>query len=104
MTDIKVSYLEKAVDYIDFEKVKKELSEFEKFFEFCFGYPLKSIQRNYAKRFFANLSFSIVAPTGTGKTILGLFLGFYNSFVKNKKTLMIFPTQLLIKQSFEILN
>lgn len=102
--NIEVLYLEKPQSVIDIEKIEKEVIDFEKFFEYCFGYRLKSIQRNYAKRFFANFSFSVVAPTGTGKTILGLFLAFYNSFVKQNKSLLIFPTQLLVKQSYDIFN
>jgi len=101
---INVIYFEKEKITVDIDKqlIEKELKEFEKFFEYCFQNKLKSIQKNYAKRFFAKLSFSMVAPTGTGKTLIGLFLAFYNSFVKNKKSLLIFPTQLLIKQSKEI--
>ncbi|MCX7758210.1 MAG: reverse gyrase [bacterium] len=100
--NIEVCYLENPKLLIDFEYVENEVQKFEEFFEFCFGYKLKSIQRSYCKRFFSKLSFSIVAPTGTGKTILGLFLAFYNSFVKNRRSLLLFPTQLLVKQSLEI--
>ncbi|MCS7165378.1 MAG: reverse gyrase [Candidatus Calescibacterium sp.] len=99
---IEVVYLEKPEELIDFNQVRSEVTRFEDFFSFCFGYKLKSIQKNYAKRFFSNISFSIVAPTGTGKTILGIFLGLYNSFIRNKRSLLIFPTQLLVKQTFEI--
>lgn len=102
--NIEVIYLENPKILININQVEEELKNFEKFFSYCFGYKLKSIQKNYVKRFFANLSFSMVAPTGTGKTILGLFLAFYTSFVKNQKSLLIFPTQLLVRQSFTTLQ
>ncbi|MEN3015376.1 MAG: reverse gyrase [bacterium] len=98
---ITVLYQELPQSYLDFERIDSELKSFEKFFEYCFGYPLKSIQRNYCKRFFADLCFSMVCPTGTGKTILGLFLALYSCFIKNKRSLMIFPSQLLVKQTQE---
>ncbi|MGC8734389.1 MAG: reverse gyrase [bacterium] len=101
---IDVLYNEELRDLVNFDVINQELKEFEEFFENCFGYKLKSIQRTYVKRVFLNMSFSIQAPTGTGKTVLGIFLALYFSLIKNKKSLLIFPTQLLVKQSFNIYN
>jgi len=99
---IDVLYNEEIKDTIDFNYIDKEVKEFEEFFENCFGYKLKSIQRTYVKRVFLGMSFSFQAPTGTGKTVLGIFLTLYFSIVKDKKCLLIFPTQLLVKQAFNI--
>jgi reverse gyrase len=99
---IDVLYNEEIKDTIDFNYIDKEVKEFEEFFENCFGYKLKSIQRTYVKRVFLGMSFSFQAPTGTGKTVLGIFLTLYFSVVKDKKCLLIFPTQLLVKQAFNI--
>ncbi len=99
---IDVLYNEELKELVDFESIDKEVNEFEEFFENCFGYKLKSIQKSYVKRVFLGMSFSFQAPTGTGKTILGIFLALYFSLVKNKKSLLIFPTQILIKQTFNI--
>jgi reverse gyrase len=71
---IDVLYNEEIKDTIDFNYIDKEVKEFEEFFENCFGYKLKSIQRTYVKRVFLGMSFSFQAPTGTGKTI---FRGYF---------------------------
>jgi len=99
---IEVLYNEELKDPVDFYAIDKEVREFEEFFENCFGYKLKSIQRTYVKRVFLGMSFSFQAPTGTGKTVLGIFLALYFSAIKDKKCLLIFPTQLLVKQAFNI--
>ncbi len=99
---VDVLYNEELKDLVDFKIIDQEVREFEEFFENCFGYKLKSIQRSYVKRVFLGMSFSFQAPTGTGKTILGIFLALYFSLVKDKKCLLIFPTQILVKQAFNI--
>jgi reverse gyrase len=76
--------------------------EFEKFFEKCVA-PLREIQRMWAKRILRGESFSLVAPTGIGKTSFGLAMSLFLA-KKRKKSYVIFPTSLLVKQAVETLK
>lgn len=76
--------------------------EFEKFFEKCVA-PLREIQRMWAKRILRGESFSLIAPTGIGKTSFGLSMSLFLA-KKKKKSYVIFPTSLLVKQAVETLK
>ncbi|AEF96139.1 reverse gyrase [Methanotorris igneus] len=83
----------------DYCKLKNELKELEDVAERC-GFKLLSIQRMWAKRVLKNKSFSIVAPTGVGKSVFGMITAIYFA-TKNKKSYIILPTTLLVKQTYE---
>ncbi len=74
--------------------------EFSDFFERRTGSSLKSVQKYWAKKLLAGLSFAAVAPTGVGKTLFGLI---YSAFLaeKNRKCYIVVPTTLLLRQSYE---
>ncbi|NPA63309.1 MAG: reverse gyrase [Methanococci archaeon] len=77
-------------------------NEFKKFEEFVknLGFELLSIQKMWAKRVLKNKSFSIVAPTGVGKSFFGIIMSLYLSN-KGKKCYIILPTTLLVKQTHD---
>ncbi|GBF36866.1 reverse gyrase [Methanofervidicoccus abyssi] len=77
-------------------------NEFKEFEEFCkdLGYELLSIQKMWAKRVLKNKSFSIVAPTGVGKSFFGVLMSLYLAS-KGKRCYIILPTTLLVKQTYE---
>ncbi len=79
-----------------FCEADKKVEEFNKFFKKKVGRDLTSIQKMWAKRYFLDNSFSLLAPTGIGKTTFGLLL---SAFVKN--SYIIFPTKLLVFQALE---
>ncbi|EHP88819.1 reverse gyrase [Methanotorris formicicus] len=83
----------------DYCKLKNELKELENVAERC-GFKLLSIQRMWAKRVLKNKSFSIVAPTGVGKSVFGMITAIYFA-TKNKKSYIILPTTLLVRQTYE---
>jgi len=83
-------------NYEKFCKADKKLQEFNFYFKSKTGNELSSIQKMWAKRFFLDNSFALLAPTGIGKTTFGLLL---SAFVKN--SYIIFPTKLLVLQAFE---
>jgi reverse gyrase len=83
----------------DYCRLKNELKELEDVAERC-GFKLLSIQRMWAKRVLKNKSFSIVAPTGVGKSVFGMITSIYFA-TKNKKSYIILPTTLLVKQTYE---
>ncbi len=70
--------------------------QFSEFFESKLGTKPNSVQTMWAKRFFLDNSFALLAPTGIGKTTFGLLLA---GFLKN--AYIIFPTKLLVKQASE---
>ena len=80
-------------------KVWNEFKEFEKFCKEL-GYELLSIQKMWAKRVLKNKSFSIVAPTGVGKSFFGVIMSLYLAS-RGKRCYIILPTTLLVKQTYE---
>ena len=77
-------------------------NEFKEFEEFAksLGYELLSIQKMWAKRVLKNKSFSIVAPTGVGKSFFGILMSLFLA-KKGKRCYIILPTTLLVKQTYE---
>jgi len=89
--------------YREIYDLLREVSEAEHYFKLCFGYPPWSAQRTWLKRLLANRSFSITASTGMGKTTFGIFAAYYLA-TKGKKSYLIFPTTILVKQAKERLE
>lgn len=81
-------------------ELAKSLKEFEDLFNKFTGKRLWSAQREWAKRVFKGLSFSINAPTGVGKTVFGITISLYLAS-KGKKCYFILPTQALVLQVYE---
>ncbi len=86
--------------YKSFCDITKEELYLEKLFKEKSSYDISSLQKMWLKRFLSGQSFSMIAPTGIGKTTFLLFLGYYLSLV-GKRAYFLFPTDLLLKQSFE---
>ncbi len=75
--------------------------DFKQFFKEIIKNDLWSIQETWATRFFMNISYALLAPTGIGKTTFGLVLSKYLKEKENKKAYLIFPTQMLVNQAHE---
>ncbi len=90
---------QKIKELKDYCKVWNEFKEFENFAN-KLNIKLLSIQKMWAKRVLKNKSFSIVAPTGVGKSFFGILMSLYLAN-KGKKCYIILPTTLLVKQSYE---
>lgn len=86
-------------DFKFFCESDEKLDKFNEFFKSKVGYDLSPIQKMWAKRYFLGNSFSMLAPTGIGKTTFGLLLC---AFEKN--SYIIFPTKLLVLQALERFN
>lgn len=84
--------------------LEEETRRVSEFFEKCVGAPPWGAQRTWIKRFVRGDSFSIVAPTGMGKTTLGLVLALYLACAKREKTYIIAPTVTLVRQMREKLE
>ena len=86
-------------DLKDYCIIWNEFKEFEGFVKEL-GFELLSIQKMWAKRVLKNKSFSIVAPTGVGKSFFGILMSLFLS-KKGKRCYIILPTTLLVKQTYE---
>ncbi len=87
--------------FVDVCKLWEKVNDFKKFFKEIIKNDLWSIQETWATRFFLNISYALLAPTGIGKTTFGLVLSKYLKDKENKKSYLIFPTQMLVNQAHE---
>lgn len=81
----------------------KELELFSNFSFNEYGIRLSDLQLHWLKRFLLGESFSLLSPTGSGKTTFGILLSSWLA-KKNKKSYLLFPTSSLVKQVSEKLR
>jgi len=79
-------------------EVERELEEFERLFEKAVGSPPWGAQKTWARRVLSRKSFSIIAPTGVGKTVFGLVLSLFLA-AKGEKSYVVLPTTPLVLQA-----
>ena len=77
-------------------------SEFSEFFRMSVG-ELRALQKFWGRRILEGESFTAVAPTGIGKTTFGIAMALFLA-KKKKRSYLIFPTTVLIKQTVERLS
>ncbi len=104
----RLSFLKELCNYIpcsesknkfgEFLLEEESVQEFSKFFRNAIGNPPWSAQITWAKRVFKGKSFTILAPTGVGKSLFGIIMALYLA-TKGKKCYLIQPTSLLVKQT-----
>lgn len=90
---------ETCENMLEFEKyctAAEKLNLFNEYFKEKTGSELSPIQKMWAKRYFMDNSFALLAPTGIGKTTFGLLLAGFE-----KSAYIIFPTRLLVLQAVE---
>ncbi len=85
-------------------RLDSKLERFERFFNRATGFRLWSAQRSWARRVLLGRSFTIIAPTGVGKTLFGSVMALYVSRTGRKKSYIVLPTTLLVKQVSERLE
>lgn len=98
--DIIYEILKKNNRLLEFDKIYKLRKEVEKFYNFFYSALNSepwSIQVSWFRRLLRNESFSILAPTGTGKSTFIILSSLY----LNKKICIILPTTLLVRQTYE---
>lgn len=83
-------------EYVKILEIEFNLKNFSEFFSFLIGSRPWALQEVWAKRVLMGRSFSIVAPTGIGKTLFGLIMALYLAG-KGRKCYIIVPTSLLVK-------
>lgn len=75
--------------------------EFREFFRRLVGAYPWSLQETWARRVFLGRSFSIVAPTGLGKTTFGLLMALYLSVTSGLRSYLLVPSSLLVQHVAE---
>ncbi|MFA4669577.1 reverse gyrase [Pyrococcus kukulkanii] len=79
-------------------RLNKEVKDVEEFFKKATGFTFWSAQRTWVKRIIKGKSFSIIAPTGMGKSTFGAFISIYFAS-KGKKSYIVVPTTPLVVQT-----
>ena len=79
-------------------RLESESREIEDFFKKATGFTFWSAQRTWVKRLLKGRSFSIIAPTGMGKSTFGAFMSVYYA-TKGKKSYIVVPTTPLVIQT-----
>ncbi|HAA82695.1 MAG TPA: reverse gyrase, partial [Thermotoga naphthophila] len=104
-SDIYRALLERKTlkEYRFYHDFWNEYEDFRSFFKKKFGKDLTGYQRLWAKRIVQGKSFTMVAPTGVGKTTFGMMTALWLAG-KGKKSALIFPTVALVKQTLERLQ
>jgi len=92
--------LKKYKEIYELEHLSKEFSEY---FTRLLGNKPWSAQRAWAKRVLLGESFTILAPTGVGKTVFGIIMSLFLA-KRGKKTYFILPTSVLVKQVYQKLS
>ncbi|MCQ5340457.1 MAG: reverse gyrase [Candidatus Methanomethylicia archaeon] len=90
----KILYAEKIFNFYE------NFQNFSLFFKKALKQKMFSLQEMWAKRVLSNKCFSIVAPTGVGKTVFGIISALYFANI-GKKSYIIVPTTLLVQQIVE---
>ena len=104
-SDIYRALLERKTlkEYRFYHDFWNEYEDFRSFFKKKFGKDLTGYQRLWAKRIVQGKSFTMVAPTGVGKTTFGMMTALWLAR-KGKKSALVFPTVTLVKQTLERLQ
>jgi len=94
----KLSEKGKLKDYSNIYNLYKEVNKFSEFFKKALNSNPWKVQIMWFERLYKNNSFSMIAPTGVGKSTFIIISSIYFSSEYNKKILIILPTRLLVKQ------
>ncbi|WP_456397187.1 reverse gyrase [Desulfurobacterium sp.] len=86
--------------YRDICNIISFVNEFSQFFKEKTGFTPWSLQLTWAKRVALGRSFSLIAPTGIGKTTWGMVT---SAFLKGKSYIVV-PTRILVQQVYEKLR
>ncbi|MGC9071509.1 MAG: reverse gyrase [Acidilobus sp.] len=87
--------------YLYLYLLETAFEDFSSYFEDKNSFALSSAQRSWARRLLRLESFSIVAPTGVGKTTLLMAYAAYRADVDHWRILYLVPTENLVAQTAE---
>ncbi|WP_297439110.1 reverse gyrase [Thermococcus sp.] len=85
-------------EWEEIHRLESQTRGIEAFFESATGFRFWSAQRTWVKRLLRGTSFSIIAPTGMGKSTFGAFMAVWHA--KNgRKSYIVVPTTPLVIQT-----
>jgi reverse gyrase len=87
----------KAGDSKSYCQLSQKLEAYTQFFQKNFGFPPSNLNRYWAKKILKGESFSIIAPTGIGKTTFGIAIA---HFLKGKVYYLV-PSKILLEEISE---
>ncbi|MEB3779415.1 MAG: reverse gyrase [Desulfurococcales archaeon] len=82
-------------------ELEREASSLIEFFTDILESPPWGAQRTWIRRLVRKDSFSIIAPTGVGKTTFGIIASIYMACNKNLKSYIVLPTTTLVLQVYK---
>ncbi len=85
----------------DVFELAMEMEEFSNLFRRLVGSEPWSLQETWMRRMLLGRSFSIIAPTGIGKTTFGIVAAIHLHQKKGLKSYLIFPSSLLVQHVYE---
>ena len=86
--------------YRELAKLEEDANGLIGYFEKALGTPAWGAQRTWARRLVRGDSFSIIAPTGVGKTTFGTIASLYLACKHRKKSYLVFPTTTLVEMVY----
>ncbi|MEM5832091.1 MAG: reverse gyrase [Candidatus Aenigmatarchaeota archaeon] len=86
------------------EERNSKVDEIEEIFQKIFNTKMWAIQRFWVRRFLDGDSFTLISPTGSGKTTIQIILSLYAVSKLKKRCLFLLPTSILVHQVVEKLN
>ncbi len=92
-----LSESERCGGYQRLLREEEELHEFESFFERAVGSKPWSAQRMWARRVLKGYSFTILAPTGVGKSVFGMVMALFLA-ARGRRSYIVLPTSVLVRQ------
>ena len=92
----------KLKNYRDFYNIEKTIVEADELFYRATGNRLWSAQKTWLRRLLQGRSFAILAPTGVGKTVFGTFAAVFLAKKYGKKSFIVLPTTILVKQVYDL--
>jgi len=84
----------------DMLRSERDLREFEEFFERAIGNRPWSAQKTWARRVLGGKSFTILAPTGVGKSVFGVAMALFLAS-RGRKSYIVLPTSILVRQVYD---
>jgi reverse gyrase len=94
----------KLKNFDEIYKLYKETKEFKEFFNKLIKNDPWRIQLMWFKRLYKNISFSMITPTGIGKSTFIIVSSIYFAYKYKKKIIIVLPTRLLVKQVLDTFN
>jgi len=80
--------------------IEEKVEEIDRMFLKVINSRMWGLQRLWARRFFNNESFAMIAPTGSGKTTMQIILALYAAAHEGRRSLILVPTSLLANQVY----